>query len=52
LRRSTTTGIRSPARGVPEGLYHRDTRHLSHLFLTIEGERPILLSSTLHDDNY
>ncbi|MEP9375351.1 amylo-alpha-1,6-glucosidase [Aquabacter sp. CN5-332] len=37
--------------GSPEGLYHRDTRHLSHLYLTIAGERPILLSSTLRDDN-
>jgi N-terminal domain of (some) glycogen debranching enzymes len=34
-----------------EGLYHRDTRHLSRLFLTIEGVRPIPLSSTLRDDN-
>jgi glycogen debranching enzyme len=37
--------------GCPEGLYHRDTRHLSHLYLTIAGVRPILLSSTLRDDN-
>jgi glycogen debranching enzyme len=37
--------------GSPEGLFHRDTRHLSHLYLTLEGARPILLSSTLHDDN-
>jgi len=38
-------------RGSPEGLYHRDTRHLSHFCLTIEGVRPLLLSSTLRDDN-
>ncbi len=37
--------------GSPEGLYYRDTRHLSHLYLTIEGQRPLLLSSTLRDDN-
>ncbi|WIW90599.1 amylo-alpha-1,6-glucosidase (plasmid) [Sphingobium sp. V4] len=37
--------------GSPEGLYHRDTRHLSHLYLTVNGVRPILLSSALRDDN-
>lgn len=37
--------------GSPEGLYHRDTRHVSHLYLTINGMRPILLSSALRDDN-
>ena len=37
--------------GSPEGLYHRDTRHLSHLYLTIGGERPLLLSSMARDDN-
>jgi glycogen debranching enzyme len=37
--------------GSPEGIYHRDTRYLSHLFLTIAGQRPLLLSSTLRDDN-
>lgn len=37
--------------GSPEGLYHRDTRHLSHLYLTINEMRPILLSSALRDDN-
>ncbi|WP_375196106.1 glycogen debranching N-terminal domain-containing protein [Sphingobium sp.] len=37
--------------GSPEGLYHRDTRHLSHLYLTINGTRPMLLSSGLRDDN-
>ena len=35
----------------PEGIYHQDTRYLSHLYLTIEGERPMLLSSTVRDDN-
>ena len=37
--------------GTPEGLYHRDTRHLSLLALTIEGTRPLLLSAALRDDN-
>ncbi|MEZ2409267.1 glycogen debranching N-terminal domain-containing protein [Bosea sp. RCC_152_1] len=37
--------------GSPEGVYHRDTRYLSHLYLTIDGRRPMLLSSTLRDDN-
>jgi len=37
--------------GSPEGIYHRDTRYLSHFYLTMEGQRPILLSSTLRDDN-
>ena len=35
----------------PEGIYHRDTRHLSHLYLTVDGHRPLLLSSTIRDDN-
>lgn len=35
-----------------EGLYHRDTRHLSQFHLTIcGGIRPILLSSSLRDDS-
>ncbi len=34
-----------------EGLFHRDTRYLSHFLLTLDGERPILLRSTLRDDN-
>ncbi|EJC84060.1 glycogen debranching enzyme [Rhizobium leguminosarum bv. trifolii WSM2297] len=37
--------------GSPEGLFHRDTRYLSHLYLTVNGKRPMLLSSTLRDDN-
>lgn len=35
----------------PEGLYHRDTRRLSHFLLSVSGAPPILLSSTLRDDN-
>jgi glycogen debranching enzyme len=37
--------------GSSDGLFHRDTRHLSHLDLLINGVRPILLSSTVRDDN-
>src|SRR5215813_5218 len=37
--------------GRPEGLFHRDTRHLSHFTLTIGGAPALLLSSTLRDDN-
>uniref|UniRef100_UPI00378369B7 amylo-alpha-1,6-glucosidase n=1 Tax=Methylocella sp. TaxID=1978226 RepID=UPI00378369B7 len=34
-----------------EGLYFRDTRYLSRLELSIEGMRPLLLSSVVQDDN-
>ena len=37
--------------GSPEGIYHRDTRYLSHLYLTVDGHRPLLLNSTIRDDN-
>jgi glycogen debranching enzyme len=37
--------------GSPEGLYHRDTRYLSGLQLLINGRRPMLLSSTVQDNN-
>src|SRR5690242_17728733 len=37
--------------GSPEGLFYRDTRHLSQLTLSLEGMRPLLLSSTLRADN-
>jgi glycogen debranching enzyme len=40
-----------PYEGGTEGLYNRDTRHLSVFDLTIGGGRPVLLSSTLRDDN-
>src|SRR5258706_474225 len=35
----------------PEGLYHQDTRYLSMLRLEIEGRRPLLLSSTVENNN-
>jgi glycogen debranching enzyme len=34
-----------------QGLYHRGTRHLSRLELLLAGRRPLLLSSTVTDDN-
>jgi len=34
----------------PEGLYFRDTRFLSRLELLLEGKRPLLLSSAVHED--
>jgi glycogen debranching enzyme len=37
--------------GNPEGIYHRDTRYLSYLHLTVGGARPLLLSSTIREDN-
>ena len=35
----------------PAGIFHEDTRYLSGSYLLIEGHRPLLLSSRLHDDN-
>jgi glycogen debranching enzyme len=40
-----------PGEGSPEGLYHQDTRHLSGLQLLINDRRPLLLSSTVQDNN-
>ena len=37
--------------GSPEGVFYRDTRHLSHYRLTIAGARPMLLSATVREDN-
>lgn len=37
--------------GSPEGLYHEDTRYVSVLRLTINGQRPLLLGSAVKDDN-
>jgi glycogen debranching enzyme len=39
------------APGGAQGLYYRDTRHLSHFALTIRRKNPLLLSSSLRDDN-
>jgi glycogen debranching enzyme len=35
----------------PTGLFHQDTRFLSRLHLTLEGHRPLILSSTVQPDN-
>jgi glycogen debranching enzyme len=37
--------------GGTDGLYHRDTRHLSRFDLMLGGARPLLLSATLGADN-
>jgi len=37
--------------GGTEGVYYSDTRHLSHFVITLNDRRPIVLSSTLRDDN-
>ncbi len=34
-----------------QGIFHRETRHLSRLELRISGLRPLLLSSTVREDN-
>jgi len=39
------------APGGPDGLFDRDTRHLSHLELLVEGAQPLLLGSAVRDDN-
>jgi glycogen debranching enzyme len=39
------------APGGTEGVYYCDTRHLSHFVITLNDRRPIVLSSTLRDDN-
>ncbi len=33
------------------GLFHQDTRYLSRLTLRLQGQHPLLLSSTVHEDN-
>ena len=40
-----------PHDGSPEGLYHHDTRFLSGFELLINDRRPLLLSSTVQDNN-
>jgi glycogen debranching enzyme len=37
--------------GSPEGVFHKDTRFLSDLRVLVNGERPLLLSSTVQDNN-
>ncbi len=40
-----------PGPGGKEGLYHEGTRYLSGLLLSLGDERPLLLSSTVRQDN-
>jgi glycogen debranching enzyme len=37
--------------GSPDGLYHEDTRYLSQLELSLNGDRPLLLSADPGEDN-
>jgi glycogen debranching enzyme len=37
--------------GSEQGLYHEDTRYLSHHELRVEGARPLFLGSTVKDDS-
>ena len=37
--------------GNPEGLFHKDTRYLSDLSVRVNGLRPLLLSSTVQENN-
>jgi glycogen debranching enzyme len=37
--------------GGPDGLFYSDTRYLSHLEIRLNGEQPLLLGSTVRDDN-
>jgi glycogen debranching enzyme len=37
--------------GGPDGFFYRDTRHLSHFEMLINGMQPLLLGSNLADDN-
>jgi glycogen debranching enzyme len=39
------------APGSPGGLFHKDTRFLSDLRVFLNGQRPLLLSSTVQDNN-
>ena len=48
---STARGTRSLRLAGPQGVDYCDTRHLSHFSITLNDRRPVLLSSTLRDDN-
>src|SRR5690606_38408071 len=37
--------------GNTDGIYHRDTRHLSHFELRLNGARPMVLASAMQSDN-
>ena len=46
-----THGDIGASSGDADGLFHNDTRFLSHLELLVNGEQPLLLGSNLRDDN-
>ena len=39
------------AAGGSDGIFYHDTRHLSHFDLLLNGKQPLLLGSTVRDDN-
>ena len=51
LSSSTAFGDIGASAGEADGLFHNDTRFLSHLELRVNGEQPLLLGSNLRDDN-
>src|SRR5262245_2054432 len=46
-----THGDIGASSGDADGLFHKDTRFLSHLELLVDGQSPLLLGSNLRDDN-
>ena len=46
-----TYGDIGASAGGPDGLFHCDTRFLSHLEVLLEGMQPLLLGSNVRDDN-
>jgi glycogen debranching enzyme len=40
-----------PGADSPDGVYHQDTRFVSGLQILLDSQRPLLLSSTVQDDN-
>src|SRR5271154_5545126 len=46
-----TLGDAVSSPGGTQGIYYCDTRHLSHFVIAVNDRRPIVLSSTLRDDN-
>jgi glycogen debranching enzyme len=45
------TGDIQPLGFGQQGIFHKETRHLSRLTMRLSGEEPILLSSTVREDN-
>jgi glycogen debranching enzyme len=46
-----TNGDIGASAGDADGLFHNDTRFVSHLELLVNGQAPLLLGSNLRDDN-